>query len=40
MKIFQFIKFLIKVQQEQNHRVLGAIKYMELLYLFMVKLNI
>ena len=26
MKIFQFIEFRIKLQQVQNHRVLGSIK--------------
>ena len=40
MKIFQFITFHIKVQQVQNHCILRSIKWMDLLYLLMVKLNI
>ena len=40
MKIFQFITFYIKLQQVQNHCVLGLIKQMDLLYLLKVKLNI
>ena len=40
MKIFLFIIFHMRPQQVRNHDALVLIKQMDLLYLFMVKLNI
>ena len=39
MKICQFITCSEKLQQIQNHYVLSSIKWVGLLYLLMIKLN-